>query len=523
MSRRIMAAVTTGAVILVVASAGASGGSGVPGQQPPKNQTPPSISGSAVVPNTLMASTGKWQGKGLKFAYQWLRCDSAGASCSAMSGATGSAKTLSTPDVGSTLRVIVTASNRNGSAAATSAQTAVVAPAGSPSTSSVPSIESLPTVSGTAQQNQTLSASTGSWSGTTPMTYRYQWQRCGAGGGSCAPISGATAASYILTAADVGSTLRASVTASNSAGSTSASSDPTAVVTSTTEGVTSISGSGYYYSEQFDGAFSNSFWQSLPGGSNSFIADGPSGSALRVTDCASSSSSNHCSGSQSNYGQEGGVDVVSLPSDDRPHTGRVPGSGTNCCDGDGQGNADTWYRTHVRFPTGYAPTPGFQNVVWEAHVDRKTQGDASARGSAAYSPAIAVEGQGNTCPGSPPYCSTQGTQPRFAFQVSGGSSYPSVTKYYPLPLGSLQLNHWYDIVVHVFWSPDPSRGRFQVWIDGSLVLDLIRSTLYVRQNGTLSYAQNIGLYNYRLWANFASSVDFDEMIWGPTATSVGVS
>jgi hypothetical protein len=62
------------------------------------------------------------------------------------------------------------------------------------------------------------------------MTYAYQWQRC-AVSGACAPISGATAASYVLTAADVGSTLRASVTASNSAGSASASSNPTAVVT----------------------------------------------------------------------------------------------------------------------------------------------------------------------------------------------------------------------------------------------------------------------------------------------------
>jgi Polysaccharide lyase len=238
MSRRITAALAAAAVTLILASGGASGRSNAPGQQLPQNQTLPSISGTLVVPNTLTAGTGTWKGKGLKFAYQWLRCDSAGASCSAITGATGSAKTLSTADAGSTLRVIVTASNRNGSAAATSAQTAVVAQAASPPSASAPpptnlppSDNSRPAVSGTTQQNQTLSTSTGSWSGTTPMTYTYQWQRCDSGGGSCAPISGATAASYVLAAPDVGSTLRASVTASNSAGSASASSDPTPVVT----------------------------------------------------------------------------------------------------------------------------------------------------------------------------------------------------------------------------------------------------------------------------------------------------
>jgi Hypothetical glycosyl hydrolase family 15 len=250
MSRRITA-VTAAALTLVLATAVASGGSRSPGKQPPKNQTPPSISGSAQVPNTLTANTGTWQGKALRYAYQWLRCDSTGAGCSAIGGATSSTKALSTADVGRTLRVIVTASNRNGSAAATSAQTAVVVSAASPppppppTTALPPSNTSLPTISGTAQQGQTMTSGTGSWSGTTPMTYSYQWQRCDSGGGSCAPVAGATSSTDLLGSADVGSTMRVSVTASNSVGSATASSAATAVVTATTA-VTAPAAKGIY-------------------------------------------------------------------------------------------------------------------------------------------------------------------------------------------------------------------------------------------------------------------------------------
>jgi hypothetical protein len=77
---------------------------------------------------------------------------------------------------------------------------------------------SVPTVSGTPQQGQTLTATTGSWSGSTPITYSYQWQRCTSSGSSCTTITGATGASYVPLAGDVGSTIRVRVTATNSVG-----------------------------------------------------------------------------------------------------------------------------------------------------------------------------------------------------------------------------------------------------------------------------------------------------------------
>jgi hypothetical protein len=62
-----------------------------------------------------------------------------------------------------------------------------------------------------------LSASTGTWSGSPPLSYAYQWQRCGPSG--CANITGASGASYRLSGSDLGMEIRVLVVASNGAGS----------------------------------------------------------------------------------------------------------------------------------------------------------------------------------------------------------------------------------------------------------------------------------------------------------------
>jgi hypothetical protein len=94
-----------------------------------------------------------------------------------------------------------------------------------------PTNQSAPTISGTAQAGNTLSASSGSWAGTNPITYAYQWRRCDKNGAGCASISGADSSTYLLRNGDVNDTIRVRVTAKNSDGSAQATSDPTAVVT----------------------------------------------------------------------------------------------------------------------------------------------------------------------------------------------------------------------------------------------------------------------------------------------------
>jgi sugar lactone lactonase YvrE len=193
----------------------------------PSNTTPPTISGTPQDGHTLAASTGSWTGTPtLSYTYQWRRCDGSGGSCANVSGSTSPTYVLGHEDVGSTLRVVVTATNAGGSAASTSGATATVA-------ALPPSNTASPQITGTAQDGQTLATSAGTWVGTPPLTYAHAWQSCDSLGESCMTIAGATSSTYSLGPSDVGTTLRVIVTATNSAGSSSASSAPSGVVAGT--------------------------------------------------------------------------------------------------------------------------------------------------------------------------------------------------------------------------------------------------------------------------------------------------
>jgi Ca2+-binding RTX toxin-like protein len=78
-----------------------------------------------------------------------------------------------------------------------------------------------------------VSATVGTWSGTFPFTYTYQWKRCDAAdphNGACFDIVGARSSFYTPVVADYGKRLRVQVTATNSQGTASQNSDVTAVV-----------------------------------------------------------------------------------------------------------------------------------------------------------------------------------------------------------------------------------------------------------------------------------------------------
>jgi hypothetical protein len=101
---------------------------------------------------------------------------------------------------------------------------------GTPVDAIAPTNTALPTISGTPVEGSPLGASTGTWDGTAPISYAYQWQRCDAAGAQCADLPGATASSYTLVAGDRGRTLRVAVTATNFGGAREATSAPSGVV-----------------------------------------------------------------------------------------------------------------------------------------------------------------------------------------------------------------------------------------------------------------------------------------------------
>ena len=80
-----------------------------------------------------------------------------------------------------------------------------------------------PAITGTAEVGQTLTCSQGTWTGTAPITYAYQWKRDGSNIGS------ATNSTYTLVSADGGTTVSCTVTATNGVGSASANATGVAV------------------------------------------------------------------------------------------------------------------------------------------------------------------------------------------------------------------------------------------------------------------------------------------------------
>lgn len=191
-------------------------------QAPPRNTSAPTISGAQRVGSTLTANPGSWSGSTpIAYSYRWVRCTAQLANCTNRS--TGRRYALNGSDEGRRLIVVVTARNAEGSSNA-QASTGVIGPR-----ASAPRNTSIPTISGDLREGQTLTANPGVWTGTSPISFAYQWQRCDANGGNCANISGATNRAYVVSSADVSRSVRVVVRATNPAGTRSATSAPTGV------------------------------------------------------------------------------------------------------------------------------------------------------------------------------------------------------------------------------------------------------------------------------------------------------
>jgi hypothetical protein len=179
---------------------------------PPSQVTNVSISGNAVAGQQLTVSASVTGTP----SYAWQRCDSGGGSCTATPEASAT-YTLTDADVNARLKAIVTATNGADSASGEALSPVVAAgPA-------APQITSGPTIAGNAALGQVLTASATA-SGNPSPGLTYTWLRCDAAGNSCDQVldvdGPGEAPRYTVGALDVGRSLRVSVVASNSVGST---------------------------------------------------------------------------------------------------------------------------------------------------------------------------------------------------------------------------------------------------------------------------------------------------------------
>jgi hypothetical protein len=214
------------ASVLALTSASALATVAATAASPPGNTTLPTISGTAQEGQTLSVANGSWSGATpISYSYQWQRCNSSGSSCGSIAAATEQNYVASSSDLGDTIRVAVSASNSDGTTQALSTATAKIVQPGS-----APANTQQPNPSGIAQDGQTVSVDTGTWSGLNPITFSYQWQTCTTPNPVCTNLAGVTTQSYLVSTSEVGAVLRATVTATNSLGTSSAFSNLTSVV-----------------------------------------------------------------------------------------------------------------------------------------------------------------------------------------------------------------------------------------------------------------------------------------------------
>ncbi|TIC79456.1 CHAP domain-containing protein [Nocardioides sp. GY 10127] len=180
----------------------------------PLDATPtPVISGEPVVDSTLTVDAGDWEPAPVALGYQWLR------NGVAISGATGTSYVLGQADIDAQISVSVTGTKSGYAKTTTTSEPTSAVTAGSITATT-------PTISGTAQYGETLTAEAGAWA-PEDVTLNYQWLRDGSA------VSGATGQTYALGSADIGHTLAVTVTGVETGYRTETrASSPTSTVTS---------------------------------------------------------------------------------------------------------------------------------------------------------------------------------------------------------------------------------------------------------------------------------------------------
>jgi hypothetical protein len=178
----------------------------------PSNIEHPTIGGTAKDGRTLQVHAGAWRSADpLTFTYQWLDCGTTGTTCTAITDATSTTLQLTPTDIGHFIAALVTAMDDDLPAPFQQTTTAMAsAPQRGPVKLPDPPINNVPpTISGTTQVGDVLTANPGGWlsADLAELAYSYQWKRCLAvgnhGGYACEDVPGATESTYTLTSDDL--------------------------------------------------------------------------------------------------------------------------------------------------------------------------------------------------------------------------------------------------------------------------------------------------------------------------------
>jgi hypothetical protein len=154
----------------------------------------------------------RWSTGAATPTYAWLRCNANERLCAPIDGAAAASYTVSPDDAGSTLVARVSASG----------QTVLSLPTAPVVAAQGPTLARRPSATGTLQHGARLTAHPGTWLGTGPIAYAYQWYRCDTNAAHCSSIHGATKPSYVESAKDVAHTIGLTVRATDASGTATA-------------------------------------------------------------------------------------------------------------------------------------------------------------------------------------------------------------------------------------------------------------------------------------------------------------
>ncbi|MGA3025693.1 MAG: heparin lyase I family protein [Bryobacteraceae bacterium] len=182
----------------------------------------------------------------------------------------------------------------------------------------------------------------------------------------------------------------------------------------------------------------------------------------------------------------------------------------------GQEGEENWEHFQVLFPSAgdaYQPAPGMWNWVAQHHNDQNYKRFIASGEIKQELPELCwgVDSKAKLPTGE--------TATELFMAIRGGDDLNQPKQTIVHTDAPLLYDHWYDMLVHVRWSHDPSRGLVEWWLDGQLIYSQPIADLWLRPDGTTDHV-NFELSNYRIHAEWDSTIYYGRVKLGTTRESV---